>query len=50
MYTLSGDNKLIPFHLRLREIALKSEEVYKYFAQDFSSRIKNCLGGLKFFV
>ena len=42
---LSGDYNLGPFHLRWRNIVLKSEKVYKYFVQDcrlFWIRISIC--------
>ena len=38
---LSGDNNLVPFHLRWRKIVLKSEKVSKYFVQDFMSSPKS---------
>ena len=37
VHSLSGDNNLVPFHLWLKEIVLKTQKVYeKVFVQDCS--------------
>ena len=42
VHSLCGDNNLVPFHLRWREIVLKSEKVCKCFVQDCAFQAYIC--------